>query len=93
MSFYILSSILHVAQPLGSVLHQELLDQILGHGVNVTRPLDLAAEDLLVDAEWIVVEEWRVASQHLVDQNPQGPPVHCLVVTLHDVWLLTSRFW
>lgn len=82
VSFNIFSSILHVAQPLGPVGHEELLDQILRHGVNVTGPVYLAAEDLLVDPEGIVVKERRVAGQHLVDEDAEGPPVHRLVVAL-----------
>ena len=45
------------------------------------RPVDLAAQDLLVDAEGVVVEEGRVAGQHLVEEDAEGPPVHRLVVT------------
>ena len=82
VSFNIFSSILHVAQPLGPVGHEELLDQILRHGVNVTGPVYLPAEDLLVDPEGIVVKERRVAGQHLIDEDAEGPPVHRLVVAL-----------
>ena len=84
VSFNVLSAVLHVAEPLGPVLHQELLDQVLRHGVDVPGPVDLAAEDLLVDPEGIVVEEGRISSQHLVDEYAQGPPVDCLVVTLRE---------
>ena len=88
MSFNIFSSILHVAQSLGTVRHEELLDQILRHRVNMTGPVYLAAQDLLVNPEWIVVKEGRIAGQHLVYEDAQGPPVHRLVVALglDDLW-------
>ena len=84
MSFNVLSAVLHVAEPLGPVLHKELLDQVLRHGVDVPGPVDLAAEDLLVDPEGVVVKEGRISSQHLVDEYAEGPPVHRLVVTLRE---------
>ena len=61
---------LHVAESFGAVLDEQFLDEIFGDGVEVARPFDLAGQDLLVDAERVVVEERRVAGQHLVDQNP-----------------------
>ena len=78
---------LHVSQPLGSVVDQQPLDQVLGVLLHVLRPLELAGEDLLVDAEGVVVEEGRVAGKHLVDQDPKCPPVHCLVVALQCMLL------
>lgn len=61
---------LHVAETLGAILHEQLLDEVLGDGVHVPRPVDLAGEDLLVDAERVVVEERRVPGEHFVNQNP-----------------------
>ena len=83
VSLHILCSVLHITEPLGAVLHQELLDEIFRHRVNMSRPFDLPAKNLLVDPERVVVEEWRVSGQHLVDQDPQRPPVHRPVVTLN----------
>ena len=51
------------------------------------RPVDLAAEDLLVDAKWVVVKKWGKAGQHLVDQDAKGPPVNRFGVALQG-WLL-----
>ena len=90
VSFNVLRPILHVAQPLRPVLHQKLLDQVLGHGVNVTGPVYLAAEDLLVDSEWIVVKERRISSQHLVHEYAQGPPVNRLVMALRGKGLVMT---
>ena len=73
---------LHVSQPLGPIVDQQPLDQVLWVLLHVLRPLKLASEDLLVDAEGVVVKEGRVAGKHLVDQDAKRPPVHCLVVAL-----------
>lgn len=42
----------------------------------------LPGDNLLVDLDGLVGKEGWVASGHLVDENPQGPPVHSLVVAL-----------
>ena len=82
MSFYIFCPIFHVSKTFCSVLDKKLLNEIFGYGVHVSRPVYFAAEDLLVDAEGVVVEEGRVAGQHLVHEDTQRPPVHRLVVAL-----------
>ena len=82
------SPITHHPSPITPHLHEELLNEILGHRVDMPRPVDLPAQDLLVDAEGVVVKEGRVAGQHLVQEDAEGPPVHCLVVPLRldDLW-------
>ena len=87
----ILCAGLHVAKPLSSIVHEQPLDQVLGSLLHVLRPLQLASEDLLVDAERVVVEEGRVAGQHLVDQDAKGPPVNRFGVAL-QYWLLFAGF-
>ena len=82
MSFYIFCPIFHVSKTFCSVLDKKLLNEIFGYGVHVSRPVYFAAQDLLVDAEGVVVEEGRVAGQHLVHEDAQRPPVHRLVVAL-----------
>lgn len=47
----------------------------------ISRP-HLPRNNLLVDLNGLVSEEGWVASSHLVDENPKGPPVHSLVVAL-----------
>lgn len=42
----------------------------------------LPRDNLLIDLDGLVSEEGWVAGGHLVDENPQGPPVHSLVVAL-----------
>ena len=78
----ILCAGLHVAKPLSSIVHEQPLDQVLGSLLHVLRPLQLASEDLLVDAERVVVEEGRVAGQHFVDQDTKRPPVNRVSVAL-----------
>lgn len=40
----------------------------------------LPRDNLLIDLDGLVSKEGWVAGCHLVDENPQGPPVHSLVV-------------
>jgi hypothetical protein len=48
---------------------------------------DCFPEYLLIDSEGVVIEEGRIASQHLVDEDTQGPPVH----SLHQCKVSISR--
>lgn len=56
-----LSPYLHIPQALCAILSEQLLDEVLGGGLQVPRPLHPPAQDLLVDAEGVVVKEGRVA--------------------------------
>lgn len=58
---------LHVAQPLCPVGDEKPFDEVFGDWVEMLRPLDLPSEDLFVDAKWVVVEEGRIADEHLKD--------------------------
>lgn len=58
----------HVAEAFGAVLNEELFDEIFGDRVHVSRPVDLAGQDFLVDAERVVVEKRRIAGQHFVNE-------------------------
>ena len=53
--------------------HLRILVKILGE-------VDLARQDLLVDAHRLLVAERRLADNHLVDQDAQRPPVDRLPV-------------
>mmetsp|Transcript_5636 Transcript_5636/g.19155 ORF Transcript_5636/g.19155 Transcript_5636/m.19155 type:complete len:272 (-) Transcript_5636:356-1171(-) len=75
-------AVLEVADALGQVRGEELLDEVLGVAVEVPRELDLALQDLLVDAQWVLVVEGRVPREHLEDEDARGPPVHRLAVPL-----------
>ena len=54
-------SFLHGAHPFRPVLDEQLLDEVLDHRLDLPGPVDLAAQNLLVDAEGVVVEERWVA--------------------------------
>mmetsp|Transcript_70 Transcript_70/g.283 ORF Transcript_70/g.283 Transcript_70/m.283 type:complete len:342 (+) Transcript_70:594-1619(+) len=84
---------LEVANALGEVGGEELLDQVLGVAVKVPRELDLALEDLLVDTERILVVKRRVPSQHLVDEDAHSPPVHSLAVAFAENDLGREVLW
>ena len=51
-------------------------------------PIYLSTQDLFVNPKRIIVKEWRISGQHLVDEDAEGPPVHRLVVALglDDLW-------
>lgn len=59
---------LHVSKSFSPVLHKQLLDHVLGHWVDMPRPLHTPVEDLLIYAEWIVVVKRGVANQHFIYQ-------------------------
>lgn len=69
MPFDVVRSVLHVAHSLRAIGNEQLLDQILSDRIHVPRPVDLAAQDFLVDAKRIVVVEWRIADEHFVDED------------------------
>ena len=80
--FDVLRPILQIAYPLRPVAAQKLSLEVLRRRVEVSRELDPASEDLLVNAERILVEEGRVARQHLKHEYSQCPPVDTLAVAL-----------
>ena len=62
MALDVVGAALEVTEPLREVGGEQLLDQVLRVAVEVPRELDLALEDLLIDAEWIFVVERRISS-------------------------------
>mmetsp|Transcript_36225 Transcript_36225/g.111497 ORF Transcript_36225/g.111497 Transcript_36225/m.111497 type:complete len:369 (-) Transcript_36225:59-1165(-) len=74
--------ILEVPEALAEVRGKQLLHQRLRVLVEVLREVDLPGQDLLVDAHGVLVAEGRLAADHLVDEDAQGPPVHGLAVAL-----------
>ena len=83
---------LEAAVALGKVGQEELLDEGLDIAVNVTGEVQLPGEDLLVDSHWIVVDEGRLAGEHLVNKDPEGPPVNSLPVPLVEENLRRNVF-
>ena len=60
MPLDVLSSGLHTPEPLGPIMDQQPLDQVLGGHLHMPWPLKLPGEDLLVDPKRVVVVEGRV---------------------------------
>mmetsp|Transcript_48182 Transcript_48182/g.75254 ORF Transcript_48182/g.75254 Transcript_48182/m.75254 type:complete len:297 (+) Transcript_48182:313-1203(+) len=79
---------LQVTQTTGQVSCQELGDEVPGLLLDVPGVLNLPSQDTLVQLHTVVRIEGRVASQHLVNQDPQRPPVHSLSVAFvqDDLW-------
>lgn len=69
-----------VSQPLLALTDQQLLHEVPHHEVDGGGPGDPPEQDVLVERE-PVPGEGRVASEELVREHPQTPPVHTLVVT------------
>ena len=61
---------------------QERSDQVACLRLNVRRELVVAVHDLLVDADRVVIVEGRIASEHLINEDAQRPPVDALAVAL-----------
>mmetsp|Transcript_4049 Transcript_4049/g.11425 ORF Transcript_4049/g.11425 Transcript_4049/m.11425 type:complete len:201 (+) Transcript_4049:576-1178(+) len=61
---------------------QQALDERLHLHVEMPWEVHSAFQNLLVDAEGILVIEGWVACEHLEDEDAQGPPVHPLPVAL-----------
>lgn len=57
VSLDVLGLILEAAESLRSIRSQQLLDQILRVRIKVLREVNLARENLLINAEWILVEK------------------------------------
>lgn len=51
---------------------------------SLVTPAYLPRHNLLIDLDGLICKEWRVASCHFIDEDSQGPPVHCFVVTLEN---------
>jgi hypothetical protein len=86
----VLAAAVEVAEPLGEVRRDELLQQVVGVGVDVWRVLDPRLEDVFVDLHGrAAVPEGREAAQHLEDEDAEGPPELLALHVLSDI-LLTS---
>lgn len=42
----------------------------------------LVGENGVVDFVFVFTTEWGLLEEHLVDENTEGPPVHCTTVLL-----------
>lgn len=66
----VLAAAVQVAESLGQIGRDELLQQVMGVGVDVGRILDARLEDVFVDLHGrAAVPEGREAAQHLEDED------------------------
>ena len=70
-----------------------MLDKRLGVLVETLRELDLASQNVLVDSHRVIVVEGVDTSVHLVDKNPESPPVDSLPVALVENNLWSNVLW
>lgn len=71
----ILAAAVQVAEALGEVGGDELLQQVVGIGMDVGRVLDPRLEDVFVDFHRrAAVPERREAAEHLKDEDAKRPP-------------------
>ena len=61
--------------------------------VKVSGEPNLAFKDLLVDGHGVVVIEWVDASEHLISQDSEGPPIDGLTVTFVEEHLGSEVLW
>jgi hypothetical protein len=79
----IIGAAMEVSQALGQISRDKLRQQIDGVWVQVGRVFYPTTQDILVDLDrGATVPERRETTQHLKDQDTQGPPVNRLVVAL-----------
>ena len=55
-------AVLQIADAFGQVDLEQILDEVFEVHAEVRRKAQMARHDLLVDLDWIVGEEWRIAS-------------------------------
>mmetsp|Transcript_23181 Transcript_23181/g.54206 ORF Transcript_23181/g.54206 Transcript_23181/m.54206 type:complete len:204 (-) Transcript_23181:881-1492(-) len=70
------------AHPLSCIPFQQLLDEGPGRRAEEGRVARVRLENLKIHFFLVLGVEGREANKHLVDENAQAPPVHCLAVSL-----------
>lgn len=68
------------SHPLGDVCDQETFYQRLGISVHILREFDLPIQDVLVDDHGVLVGEGIYPGVHLIDEDPESPPVDSFAV-------------
>ncbi len=72
---HILAAAVKIAEALGEVRSDELLEQVMSIWVDVRRVLDSRLEDIFVDFHWrTAIPEGREAAEHFKDENAKRPP-------------------
>ena len=88
MILYVICSVLKVSIPFREVTPQQVLDQRLKVLVKAFGISRLGVDNFSVDVHRIVILEWRVASEHFIEQDAQSPPINSKTMTL-----IKQYFW
>ena len=78
----------HIGQMLPAILVAHFCPGI--HGLWVC---DSSIQDLLIDNEWIVVDERRKSLNELIEKHSQAPEIDsgAMAATLNDLWCQVLR--
>lgn len=75
-------TVLQVAVPFAQIVDQEVLDQGFCIVVETLRKVKFPFQNILVNNQRVVICKGVNPCNHLVNQNPQSPPVNWFSVTL-----------
>ncbi|ETW03639.1 hypothetical protein, variant [Aphanomyces invadans] len=78
----VIHAVLEAAVTLRQVGREQSLNKRFRVAVKVPREVNLAGQDLLIDAHRVVVAERRLPGEHFKDQDAEGPPVDAFAVPL-----------
>ena len=59
-------------KPSRDVSHKQFLNEVLCAGLQVPRPIYLPLKDLLIDAKWMLVKEWRITMRVGWEERRRG---------------------
>ena len=82
MIFNIIRAIFQTTVPLGYIRDQQMFYQTLGIFIEISRELDLALKDLLINGHGVIIIERVNSCNHFVSQNSECLPIDRLPVSL-----------
>ena len=88
MLLHVLGRVYHTPESLREILFEQTRDQFSCVNRDLGREVKVPERNSSVDFIRVLVVEWRVASEHLENQNSERPPVHAVVMsaTHNDLW-------
>merc|ERR1719235_557631 len=78
----VVNAVLQVTEALSKICSEQFLHQNLGILVEELGEDNLATQNLLIDAHGVLVHEWWIADDHLIDEDAKAPPIHWFTMTL-----------
>ena len=81
MSFDVLSSTTQVSESFRQISSQKSTDEIFRDWIDMRRNTEFSSENLFVDFERVVGEEWRIASEEFEEKDSESPPISSSAVT------------